>query len=325
MIVRGGAAHFLAGAGNEKMGTRKHYALIGAFVIVLGAAFIGISLWLAFGDFTRDYRTYLIYMEESVSGLYVDAPVKFRGVEVGRVNALDLRPDNPQQVRITLAIESRVPITVDTVATLAFQGLTGIASVDLSGGHADSPLLQPKPGDQYPILKTGPSLFTRFDTVVSELIANLNLVPQDAHELMKEENLDNSEKILANLESVTGAVAVQRESLEGGVRDLAELLDKGGQVSAQLPALVTRLDQTAEAVRSTAEDVAGTSRVIREGVQATGRDLRGLTRQTLPEFQSLLTEIREPVASLRQISRRLEEDPRRILYGPTLEQPGPGE
>jgi phospholipid/cholesterol/gamma-HCH transport system substrate-binding protein len=61
-------------------------------------------------------------MEESVSGLYVNAPVKFRGVEVGRVNALGLRPDNPQQVRITLAIESGVPITVDTVATLAFQG-----------------------------------------------------------------------------------------------------------------------------------------------------------------------------------------------------------
>jgi phospholipid/cholesterol/gamma-HCH transport system substrate-binding protein len=325
MSTRGGAGHFLAGPGNEKMVTRRHYALIGAFVIVLGTAFIGITLWLAFGDFTRDYQTYLIYMEESVSGLYVDAPVKFRGVEVGRVNALDLRPDNPQQVRITLAIESGVPITVDTVATLAFQGLTGIASVDLSGGRADSPLLQPRPGEEYPILKTGPSLFTRFDTVVSEVIANLNLVAQDAHELMNGKNLDNAEKILANLESVTGALAVQRERLEGGVEGLAELLDNGGQASAQLPALVTRLDQTAEAVRTMAEDIAGTSRVIREGVQASRRDLRGLTRQTLPEFQSLLAEIRELVGSLRQISRRLEEDPRRILYGPTLELPGPGE
>ena len=307
------------------MASQKHYAVIGTFVIVMGTAFIGITLWLAFGDITKDYRTYLIYMEESVSGLYVDAPVKFRGVEVGRVDALDLDPDDPRKVRITLAIEARVPINVDTVATLAFQGLTGIASVDLSGGQADSPLLQPKPGDDYPILQTGPSLFTRFDAVVSELIANLNRVAGDTHELMSAKNLDNSEKILANLESVTGALAAQRAALQSGIEDLAELLDKGGQASAQLPALLARLDQTAEAVRGMAEEISGTSRVIREGLLASRRDLRAVTRQTVPEFQLLLSEIRELVASLRHISRRLEEDPRRILYGPTLEIPGPGE
>lgn len=58
---------------------------------------------------------------------------------------------------------------------------------------------------------------------------------------------------------------------------------------------------------------------------ASRRDLRVIARQTLPEFQLLLSEIRESVASLRQISRRLEDDLRRILYGPTLVMPGSGE
>ncbi len=307
------------------MESQKHYAMIGAFIILTGASFIGVTLWLAFGDFTKGFRTYLAYMEESVSGLYVDAPVKYQGVEVGRVTALDLDADNPQRVRITFAVESRIRIAEDTVATLAFQGFTGIASVELSGGASDAPRLERGEAEEFPVLKTGPSLFTRFDTVITELIANVSRVAEDTHKLMSPDNLENTEKILLNVETLTGALAGKRQQMAQSVEDMSRMMASGAQASAQLPGLIAGLNRSAASVQAVAEDIVGTSQAVRLGVQATREDLRMLSRRALPEFEALLLEIRQLVASLHHVSQRMEEDPRQMLYGPTLEPPGPGE
>jgi phospholipid/cholesterol/gamma-HCH transport system substrate-binding protein len=214
------------------MESQKHYAMIGAFIILTGASFIGVTLWLAFGDFTKGFRTYLAYMEESVSGLYVDAPVKYQGVEVGRVTALDLDADNPQRVRI----------------------------VELSGGASDAARLERGEGEEFPVLKTGPSLFTRFDTVITELIANVSRVAGDTHKLMSPDNLENTEKILLNVETLTGQ----------SVEDMSRMMASGAQASAQLPGLIAGLNRSAASVQAVAEDIVGTSQAVRLGVQATG-------------------------------------------------------
>ena len=124
------------------MEKKINYAMVGLFVIVLGATWLAISLWLALGDFSTQYTTYRVYMNESVSGLYLDAPVKYRGVEIGKVNNIKLNPGEPGQVQLTLDIESSVPIKADTIAVLTVQGMTGIAFVDLTGGSLDSPQLE---------------------------------------------------------------------------------------------------------------------------------------------------------------------------------------
>ena len=93
-------------------------------------------LWLSSGGaYRKAYDTYQAYMSESVSGLSLDAPVRYRGVEVGRVRKIALAPENIEQVQLTLDIERGTPVKEDTVAVLRVQGLTGIAYVELSGGQ----------------------------------------------------------------------------------------------------------------------------------------------------------------------------------------------
>ena len=119
-----------------------NYAVVGAFVLVLGSALIAGVLWLASGGaFQTKYDLYLAIMEESVSGLNLNAPVKYNGVEVGKVRAIQLDPANADHVWLTFAIERGTPIRQDTVAVLKTQGLTGIAYVELSGGTRESPPL----------------------------------------------------------------------------------------------------------------------------------------------------------------------------------------
>ena len=104
-------------------------------MLVLGAALIGGVLWLASGgSFRQAYDVYRAYSDESVSGLNLNAPVKYNGVEVGKVQEIRLDPANPERVNLLFAIERGTPIKVDTVAVLKTQGLTGIAYVELSGG-----------------------------------------------------------------------------------------------------------------------------------------------------------------------------------------------
>ena len=95
-------------------------------------------LWLASGGaLQKKYDLYLAIEDESVAGLNLNAPVKFNGVDVGKVRDIQLDPANPERVRLMFAIERGTPIKEDTVAVLKTQGLTGIAYVELSGGARD--------------------------------------------------------------------------------------------------------------------------------------------------------------------------------------------
>ena len=131
------------------MEPRVNYFLAGIFVLVLGAAMVAGLLWLSVGTSTRDYDKYYVYMTESVAGLNTDAPVKFQGVDVGRVIDIRLDPKNPERVRLVLAIEKGTPIKEDTIAVLGFQGLTGIAHLNLTGHiSGESPPLKANPGER---------------------------------------------------------------------------------------------------------------------------------------------------------------------------------
>ena len=115
--------------------TKVNYALVGAFVLALGAALVAGALWLAAGGaWQKKYDTYLAVEDESVAGLNLDAPVKYNGVDVGKVQAIHLDRINPQRVNLLFSIERGTPIKEDTIAVLKTQGLTGIAYVELNGG-----------------------------------------------------------------------------------------------------------------------------------------------------------------------------------------------
>ncbi len=146
------------------MEEKVNFTVVGVFVLIFSAALIGGVLWLSSGrTYGTDYDLYRTYMKESVAGLNLNAPVRYRGVEVGRVKKIALAPGNVEQVQLTLAIESGTPVKVDTVAILSTQGVTGIAFVDLTGGSRDAPVLQTEPGEEYPIIRSGPSLMVRLD------------------------------------------------------------------------------------------------------------------------------------------------------------------
>ncbi len=157
------------------MEPKVNYILVGSFVALLGAATLGAILWLGKTDYRGVYDRYYTFMRESVAGLSVNSTVKYRGVDVGRVKDIVLSPDNPEEVRLTLDIVRGTPIKTDTIAVLQTQGLTGLATLNLTGGSRDAPPLEVLEGQEYPVIKAGPSLFFRLDEAISRLLSEKGL------------------------------------------------------------------------------------------------------------------------------------------------------
>ncbi|MBI5040910.1 MAG: MCE family protein [Gammaproteobacteria bacterium] len=307
------------------MEPRVHYVIVALFVLALGTITVGVSLWLAFGEVTHDYLTYRVYMNESVSGLFIDAPVKYRGVQVGRVQELDLMPDSPEQVQVTMDIDATVKIKEDTVAKLDVQGVTGIASIELYGGSRESPELKARPGEPYPVIRPGQSLFTRVDSAVSELVGNLNMVANDLHALLTPQTRDRFTHILQNVEQLSAAMAEQRSALGKGIADFSTFTHNAATASEGMPDLFARVDTAATSIQTLADEMTAVTREARAKLGTGGDTLQTLGGSTLPEVEALVTEMRQLTASFQRLSERLEEDPRAVLYGTQLDAPGPGE
>ena len=304
------------------MEEKVNFSLVGAFVLVFGTALIGFTLWLSSGkSYRTSYDTYQTYMQDSVAGLNLNAPVRYRGVEVGRVRKIALAPGNVEQVQLTLAIERGTPVKTDTVAVLQMQGLTGLAFVELSGGGRNSPALQKQPDADYPVIKAGPSLMTRLDSAVTSLLTNLNKTSENINALLDADNRRAIKKTLADIESLSSTLAARSKLIDSGLVDAAHTMKNTARLTDELAQLAPRMQHSAKAFDHMAEQLsqAGTN------ANSTLDNTRKFTSETLPEIQQLVTQLRDLTGSLQRVSNQLDQDPSVLLYGKPAAKHGPGE
>lgn len=230
------------------METRANYALIGAFTLLVVASAFGFVMYFAGGgEKPGGKRAYEVVFSGSVSGLLRGAGVLFNGVRVGEVTKVDFEPENPSQVYALIDIDSRVPIRADTKARLEFTGLTGVASIALSGGSEGAPPLGPGPGG-------GPGVIVAERSEFQDLMEKARQVAGEASEFLEKGNklLDaNSDSITAsvkNVENFSGALAANSD----GVKDfMAAMADVGKSIkplTAKLETLATDADGVVKAI-----------------------------------------------------------------------------
>lgn len=308
------------------MESRVNFTAVGAFVALLGVALVGAVLWLGSARSLRaDHDTYLVYMGESVTGLNVDAPVRYRGVQVGSVRAIEIARKNIELVRLELAIAEGTPVREDTVAVLRMQGLTGIAHIELTGGSSESPPLRPPPGGGYPVIDTAPSLLVRLDTAVTELLTNFNRTTERVNALLDEENRAQFGRTLANLESITATLAGRSGALDDSMQSASQAMRNAAQVTASLPKLLTSLERSAQAFERAASEAAKAGASANRLIAHADEQAEQFARETLPQARSLLGELREVAVSLRRLSEQLERNPGVLLRGAPRRPLGPGE
>ena len=303
-----------------------NYAIVGAFVLVLGGALIAVVLWLASGGaFQKKYDPYLAVMDESVAGLNMNAPVKFNGVDVGKVRGIQLDPVNPNIVRLTFAIERGTPIKDDTVAVLKTQGLTGIAYVELSGGAAASPPLLAIAPEPYPQIKTKPSLAARLENVLTTAMSKLDRMSTNIDALLSDENRAAVTSALADMATLTRTFAARKEAIDAGITNVARTFENSAHITAKMGPVIEQIGRSADAVERMGNDTSQASKNAGKTIRAVGADVQRFTGDTLPELDRLLGELRVLSSSLRRLSDQTERNPTSILSGRSPVPDGPGE
>ncbi|WP_455370623.1 MlaD family protein [Petrachloros mirabilis] len=320
------------------MEPKVNYVIVGLFVALLGAATLAGILWLGKTDFRDAYDRYYAFMRESVAGLSVNSTVKYRGVDVGRVKEIALSPENPEEVRLVLDIDRGTPIKTDTIAVLETQGLTGLATLNLTGGSRDAPPLQATEGQEYPVIKTGPSLFFRLDEAISRLLSekgltklleDLDAVARSVADLMDEENRARFKQTMKNLSEAAQTVAAHRTQLERGLSGAAQTGESLAKMTAslneQIPLLLGRVNKSALALQRMTDELAQTSKVVGSVVNETKPEIQQFSRQTIPELSLLVGELRQLTATLQRVAREIEREPNALVFGRGAQPRGPGE
>jgi len=303
-----------------------NYALVGAFVLVLGAVLVAGVLWLASGGaFQKKYDLYLAVEDESVAGLNLNAPVKYNGVDVGKVRLIQLDPGNPERVNLIFAIERGTPIKEDTVAVLKTQGLTGITYVELSGGARDAPPLGVTAGNEYPQIRTKPSLSARLENVLTSVLTKLDSTSGNINDILSDENKAAFKSLLADIATVAHTIAARKDTIDAGLANAGRTLENTSSASAQLGPVVDRIERSAEAIEKMGNEVARTSASAGKTVNAIGADVKRFTSETLPELERLLGELSALSISLRRLTEQTERNPSSLLFGRRPVPEGPGE
>ena len=118
------------------MENKSHAFWAGLFTIGLVTA---IALAAFFFNVDRTVRVpYDLIARTNVTGLFTDAAVRYRGLGVGKVESIRFDRAHPGQIRIRILVDKNAPMTHSTFATLGFQGVTGIAFVQLDDTGRDT-------------------------------------------------------------------------------------------------------------------------------------------------------------------------------------------
>ncbi|MES2033895.1 MAG: MlaD family protein, partial [Pseudomonadota bacterium] len=100
------------------MERNANYTLVGIASLVLFVGMIVFVIWLARISFNNDYDIYEIQFVGPVRGLSEGGEVHFNGIKVGEVTKIELDGRDPNRVNALARMDSKVPIRVDSFATL---------------------------------------------------------------------------------------------------------------------------------------------------------------------------------------------------------------
>jgi phospholipid/cholesterol/gamma-HCH transport system substrate-binding protein len=304
------------------METRANYVVVGTFVlVVLLGVFISI-LWLARVEFTRTFAYYDIYFSGSVTGLNEGAPVRYSGVQIGRVIDIRLDPQNPEQVRVTLEVDATTEIKSDAVASLEITGITGVAYVEISGGSREAPTLTRLEGQRFPVVASRPSQLQTVFSSAPEVLNRLIIVGDRLSELLNDQNRAAITATLDNLQQLT-AVGAQ------DARKLATVIDDSDLAVKQFQTTMLSANDTVVELRKTlvlangaAIDLSAalkqfdvTAQHLDGLVQDNRPALKDFTRGGLNELNQLILDTRVLVGGLTRVVSEVERDPARFIFG----------
>ena len=324
------------------METKANYALIGAFTLSVIAAAFGFVFWFSGGDKPSNRKAFRIVFSSSVSGLSRGAQVLFNGLRVGEVTKIDLA-DNPSFVYALVELDPRTPVKTDTRARLEYQGLTGVASVALTGGSATA--AEPsRTGAALPEIIADRSDFQNILETMQNLSGKLDKM-LDKTDRLVDENSGSISNIIKNVEAFSGALAANSNGIQEFTTSLSEIgrslkpfietLDRNSgnidaimkdtrELTARLNSAASKIDGLMGAsggpgMFDDVADAAKSMRKLADNLELRTREIATSVKQFtgpgLRQYEALATEGRRTLEEINRAVKSLEKNPQQLIFG----------
>ncbi|MBS0317854.1 MAG: MCE family protein [Proteobacteria bacterium] len=309
------------------MENKAHALAAGAFVLVVTALLIALAAWLM-----RDKevtRTYEISTREPLNGLQLQAPVRFRGINVGKVSYIGFDPNARGNALLRLAVDENAPLTQSTYATLNFQGVTGLAFVQLDDDGKSSEPIARVYGGGYPRIPLRPSLLSSLSDQGASMLREVEETSKRVNQLFAP---DHQQALIAAIDNL-GQAANAMTRLANGLNDTVnQRLDPA---LAGLPALVGQSRQTMAALDAAAGafnhigqrlgEKNGALDQLADGARALNQAAATLNNATLPRVGRASDEVSRTARQFDRTVRVIGDNPQSLLIGSGAVPPGPGE
>ncbi|KQP20445.1 MlaD family protein [Pseudorhodoferax sp. Leaf265] len=322
------------------MENKAHAMAAGIFVLVVSALLIALAVWL--GRESGSSHTYELSTSDTVTGLQPQAPVRYKGVAVGKVTFIGFDPDVPGNIVIRLTVDDTTPLSPSTFATLSYQGITGLAFVQLDdSGETAQPL--PAGASGVPRLPLKNSRLGELTDQAPELLAKVQQALDSVNKMLGEQNQKKVGAVLDNTAVATERIAAVAQNVNQLVVQLdSTLRQRVDPALAQVPGMAQELTRSLQAVRTAADDVARMSTNIdktadrlnqkdgpldrlAEGTAALSRVAETFGAATLPRVNRVSEDASRAARQLSRTVNGINDNPQSLIFGSGNVPPGPGE
>ncbi|RKP49269.1 MlaD family protein [Trinickia fusca] len=308
------------------MENKSHAFMAGLFAIGLTVAIGVAAFWFNFDHVVR--VPYDLISRTNVTGLSTDADVRYRGLEVGKVESIRFDREHPGQIVIRILVDKAAPITRSTYGSLGLQGVTGIAFVQLDDTGSD---LTPVPSSVKHVaqLPMRPGLLDQLQERGDVLLRELQSVAGHVDEMLSADTRKQLIATAASLQHAADAVTVLAQQAGPAAQQMPATLSALQRTLASTNTLVTNLNAPGGPLVSNLDKIGAAADRAGAAVGQMDSALQGMSArldyETLPRMSALAADVGGAARSVDRAADVFSTSPKSVLFGVAGAAPGPGE
>ena len=304
------------------MENKAHAMMAGIFVLVVTALLGVLAVWLMRDNTER--HLYEMSTSETISGLQPQAAVRFRGVPIGKVEAIGFDTKIKGNVLIRVSIDANAPVSKSAYATVASQGVTGLGFIQLDDNDSASEQLMPNDDDppRIPLRQGGiDKLLSKSESILNEV----EKAGQGLNKLLSDDNQQAANTAVQQLSEAAASINRLSKSLEPTVASLPKITqDLTRDARATLQSVKTATDEVGLTAKRLNEKGGPLDRLA-EGGQALAGGVQTFSTSTLPKLGDVADETARTMRQLRRTVNAVDDNPQALIFGNGAPVPGPGE
>ncbi|MGC8678075.1 MAG: MlaD family protein [Hydrogenobaculum sp.] len=283
---------------------KPKYTLIG-FFIVFGIGVLIATIYFSTSFFKdRDLNTYYVLTKYSVAGLSVGSPVKYKGVDVGKVSAIKIARDQ-ETIEIKISVEKNLDLKKDVIASLGIAGITGLSYIDLEREKGVKAFYD-KDLEAY-VIPMKPSELQQISNYIPQILDSANKLINNLNNLISSKNTKKFDTLFNNIndtiKNLNSLIVASKSSLSNTNKVLTAFNNKINELNVQ------NINDTVEKYNLLADKLSKEIKELNTLLKSLKTNSDTLTNSVYPQINKTLEDIQKTSKEMRVLIKHIKNHP----------------